>query len=301
MKTRIGTWILGAGLASLLVLGCTEAKKPVPAGITWTHAIDVALADAQAHHRRILLDMYTDWCEWCHALDDTTYVDPAFIQYSKKFTMSRINAEVDTVTAARYHVQSYPTVLILNEKGEEIERVVGYSRAPEFIAQVQDYLAGKNTLASVLAQEPAHANDPEFIYKLADRLADYGRVQESKERFLKFVTMDPRNKSGFTDDAYYRMARMARKAKDYAADRTYAQTVLDRYPDSDMARPAFLEVGQSYSKAGQLEKARAIFLDYAQRFPDDGDAPWAREQADTLGVRLGLGVKTASLPSTRHN
>jgi len=52
--------------------------------------------------------------------------------------------------------------------------VVGYSRAPEFIAQVNDYLAGRNTLASVLAQEPAHRNDPEFVYKLADRLADHG-------------------------------------------------------------------------------------------------------------------------------
>lgn len=287
MHTRIGTWVLAATLASLLVLGCTEAtKKPVPTGITWTRAYDLALADAQAHHRPILLDMYTDWCEWCHALDDTTYVDPTFIQFSKGFTMSRINAEVDTVTAARYHVQNYPTVLILNEKGEEIERVVGYSRAPGFIAQIKDYLAGKNTLASVLAQEPAHADDPAFVYKLADRLADYGRVQESMQRFLKFVAMDPKNQAGYTDDAYYRMARMARKQKDFAADRKYAQTILDKYPDSDMMRPAFLEVGQSYSKAGQLEKARGIFLDYAKRFPDDGDASWAREQADTLGARM---------------
>ena len=273
-------------MASGLVLGCTQAKKPVPAAITWTHAIDAALADAQAHHRPILLDMYTDWCEWCHALDDTTYVDPAFVQYSRRFTMSRINAEVDTVTAAHYHVAGYPTVLVLNEKGEELDRVVGYARAPEFMAQVEDVLAGRNTLASVLAQEPAHANDPEFIYKLADRLADHGRVEESKQHFLKFVTMDPKNVSGRVDDAYYRLARMARKARDYAADRAYARIILDKYPDSDMMRPAFLEEGQGYSKDGKLEKARSIFLDYAKRFPDDEDAPWAREQADTLGVRI---------------
>jgi len=286
MSTRATTRLLGGVLASLLVFGCTESKKAVPAGITWTSAYDAALADAQAHHRPILLDMYTDWCEWCHALDDTTYVDPTFIQFSKGFTMSRINAEVDTVTAARYHVQNYPTVLVLNEKGEEMDRVVGYSRAPEFIAQVKDYLAGKNTLASVLAQEPAHQNDPEFVYKLADRLADHGLSDESRQRFLKFVTMDPKNVSGHTDDAYYRLARMARKHKDFASDRKYAQTILDKYPDSDMMRPAFLEVGQSYSKNGQLEQARGIFLEYAKRFPDDDDAPWARAQADTLGARL---------------
>jgi TolA-binding protein len=287
VNTRIKLGVLAAALASLLVLGCTAAtKKPVPAGITWTRAIDVALADAQAHHRPVLLDMYTDWCEWCHALDDTTYVDPTFIQFSKRFTMSRINAEVDTVTAAHYRVSGYPTVLVLNEKGEEIDRVVGYARAPQFIAQIQDVLAGRNTLASILAQEPAHQNDPEFTYKLAESLNNHGRRDEARDHYLKFVSMDPKNVSSYTDDAYYSLARMARKQKDYASDRKYAQTILDKYPDSDMMRPAFLEVGQSYSKAGQLEKARGIFLDYAKRFPDDGDAPWAREQADTLGARI---------------
>jgi thioredoxin-like negative regulator of GroEL len=281
-------WIFGAALA-LLVVGCTQAKKPLPAAITWTKAIDATLADAQTHHRPILLDMYTDWCEWCTALDETTYVDPAFIEFSKRFTMSRINAEVDTVTAAHYHVRNYPTVLLLNEKGEEIDRVVGYLRAPEFIAQVNDYIAGRNTLASVLAQEPAHQNDPEFIYKLADRLADHGRPDDSKQRFLRFVTMDPKNVSGKVDDAYYRLARMARSAHDYASDRKYAQTILDKYPDSDMMRPAFLEVGQSYSKTHEYKEARGIFLDYAKRFPDDGDAPWAREQADTLAAKIAAG------------
>ena len=286
MDQRIPGSVLTAILALTLALGCTEAKKPVPAAITWTRAIDATLADAKAHHRPILLDMYTDWCEWCHALDDTTYVDPTFIQFSKRFTMSKINAEVDTVTAAHYHVNGYPTVLVLNENGEEIDRVVGYARAPEFISQIRDVLAGKNTLASIRAQEPAHANDPEFVYKLAQRLNDHGLIAESRDRYLKFVSMDPKNVSGFTDDAYYTLARMARKQKDYASDRKYAQTIVDRYPTSDMWRSAILEVGQSYSKNGQYSEARTIFLDYAKRFPDDGDAPWAREQADTLGARI---------------
>ncbi len=283
---RFGRWIALSLVASLFAVGCMSTKKPVPAGIAWNKAFDVALADAKANHRPILLDMYTDWCEWCTALDDTTYTDAKFIEYSKRFTMARMNAEVDTVTAAHYRVQNYPTVLVLNEKGEELDRVVGYCRAPEFIAQVEDYLAGKNTLASVVAQEPAKKNDPEFIYKLADRFADHGLFEDSRKRFLVFVTMDPKNKSGNVDDAYYRLARMARKEHDYANDRKYAQMILDRYPDSDMMRPAFLEVGQGFRKDGQLAKARKIFIDYAKRFPDDEDASWAREQADSLGVQL---------------
>jgi len=200
--------------------------------------------------------------------------------------MAKLNAEVDTTTAARYRVLGYPTVMVLNEKGEELDRVVGYYRAPEFISQVEDYLAGRNTLGSMIAEEPAKKNDPEFIYKLADRFADHGLFDEARKRFLVFVSLDPKNKSGKVDDALYRLARMARKEHDYASDRKYAQRILDRYPDSDMYKAAFLELGQGYRKDGKLEKARLIFIDYAKRYPDDEDAPWAREQADTLAAQL---------------
>src|SRR5262245_45691638 len=183
--------------------------------------------------------------------------------------MAKLNAEVDTATAARYRVLGYPTIMILNDKGEEVERIVGYYRAPQFISQVEDYMAGKNTLASQIAEEPSKKHDPEFVYKLADHFADHGLYDESRQRFLVFVGMDPKNVSGKTDDAYYRLARMARKKKDYASDRKYAQYIVDHYPESDMYRSAILETGQGYrkdGKPGMLEKARLIFLDYAKRF-----------------------------------
>jgi TolA-binding protein len=200
--------------------------------------------------------------------------------------MAKLNAEVDTTTAQHYRVRGYPTILVLNEKGEEIDRVVGYYRSPEYISQVEDYIAGRNTLSSMIAEEPAKKGDPEFIYKLADRFADHGLPDESRKRFLVFVTLDPRNVSGKVDDALYRLARMARSDHDYASDRKYAAMIIDRYPDSDMYRSAILELGQGYRKDGQLEKGRLIFLNFAKRFPDDEDASWAREQADTLAAQI---------------
>lgn len=191
------------------------------------------------------------------------------------------------MTAAQYRVRGYPTVLVLKEHGEEIDRVVGYYRAPQFMAQVEDYLAGRNTLASMIAEEPAKKDSAAFVYRLGERLADHGLFDEARTRLSRMLGLDPKNETGNVDDALYRLSRMARKDKDYASARKYAQTILDRFKDSDMMKPAFLEVGIDWKKDGQLEKARKIFLDYTKRFPDDEDAPWAREQADTLAVQLG--------------
>ncbi len=192
---------------------------------------------------------------------------------------------MDTVTAARYTVKSYPTVLVLRADGTEIDRVVGYYRASEFMGLVDDYLAGRNTLASLMAAESTQASDPGLTAKLADRFYEHGRYPEATERYRRVVALDPENKSGQVDDALMMLARMSRRDKDYTTARKYAQTVLDRYPESDAMKAAFLEVARNWKRSGELDKARKVFLDYVKRFPDDEDAPWAQEQADTLAAQ----------------
>jgi tetratricopeptide (TPR) repeat protein len=200
--------------------------------------------------------------------------------------MAKLNAEVDTASSARYRARVYPTVMLLRKDGTEIDRIVGYLRAPGFIQQVDDYLEGKGTLAALESEAPMKGNDPEFVSRLAEKYYGHGRFEEARTQYLKFVGLDPKNVSGQTDDALYTLARLSRKDKDYAADRRYAQQIVDRYPTSDMYRPAFLEIAGAWRREGDLRRARSLYLDYVKRFPDDEDAPWAREQADTLAVRL---------------
>jgi tetratricopeptide (TPR) repeat protein len=223
---------------------------------------------------------------WCKALEESTYTDPQFIKFSERFTMAKLNAERDTVTAAHYRAWSYPTILVLNPDGTEIDRVVGYLRAPGFISQVDDYLAGKNTLASLVAAESTNGSSPEFESMLADRFFEHGLYDDARTRYLRVVAMDPQNKSGRVPGALMSLAHMSRKQKDYAEGRKYAQMVIDRYPSSEDYKSAILEVGIDYKREGDLKQARGVFQGYVKRFPDDEDAAWAQEQADTLGARI---------------
>jgi tetratricopeptide (TPR) repeat protein len=279
------SWITIAAL-SLGVGACQKAKSETPKGVQWIQSVDAALADAKKTGRPILLDMYTDWCEWCHALDDTTYVDSTFIDYSRKFTMARVNAEVDTANASKYHVKSYPTVLVLRPDGTEIDRVVGYSRAPGFMAELEGYLAGKNTIAALEADAAAHGTDPAVVARLADKYFGHGLYEQSRVQYLKLAEVDPKNESGQVDDGLYSVARMYRKDKDYENARKYAKIIIDRYPTSDMYRPALLEFAGAWRRQGELATARKLYVDYAKRFPDDEDTPFAREQTDSIDVKL---------------
>lgn len=200
----------------------------------------------------------------------------------------KLNAEVDTATAARYRVKSYPTILVLKPDGTEIDRVVGYYRAPEFMALVEDYLAGRNTLASMIVAESTLGQDPRFVARLADRFFEHGLYPEARSRYERMMPLDPENKTDLVDDALTSLARLSRKDKDYAGERKYAQTVLDRYPQSDQAKTALLQVADSWKRQESWGRARDIYLDYAKKYPGDEDTPWAQEQADTLGARMAV-------------
>jgi len=198
--------------------------------------------------------------------------------------MAKLNAEKDTVTAQHYRVSGYPTIMVLQPDGAEIDRIVGYYHAPEFMGLVMDYLGGRRTLAAVQDSEKTMGEDPAFVFRLAERYYEHGLTDEAKKRYLKLAALDPGNKTGLVDDGLMELAFMSRKAKNYAEDRKYAQTVLEKYPDSDQMKSAFLEVGVTYKKQNEPAKAQKIFLDYVKRFPDDGDAPWAKAQADTMAA-----------------
>jgi outer membrane protein assembly factor BamD (BamD/ComL family) len=203
--------------------------------------------------------------------------------------MVKLNAEKDTVTAARYHVKSYPTIMVLQKDGTEIDRVVGYYRAPEFIQEVEDRMAGKNTLAALAAAEPDSGKFPEYRARLAERYFLHGLYDDARRNYLALVALDPKNVSEHTDDALLSLAIMSRKDKDYASARRYAQQIIDRYPDSDTRKSAVLELAGNWRRDGQLTKARMIYLDYTKRFPDDEDAKWAKDMADSMTVRIHRG------------
>jgi len=203
--------------------------------------------------------------------------------------MVKLNAEKDTVTAARYHVKSYPTVMVLRKDGTEIDRIVGYYRAPEFISEVDDRMAGRNTLAALAAAEPDSGSNPEYRARLAERYFLHGLYDDARRHYKALVAQDPKNASTRTDDALFSLAVMSRKDKDYPAARAYAQQIIDRYPDSDMYKSAFLELAGNWKRDGRLARARTIYLDYAKRFPADEDTPWAKEQADSMRVRIQRG------------
>lgn len=67
------------------------------------------------------------------------YTDERFIRFSSRFVFMRVLADTDEEGAelqSRYDVAGFPTLLVLNSRGEEIDRIEGGRSAEELIEEL---------------------------------------------------------------------------------------------------------------------------------------------------------------------
>lgn len=109
-------------------------SKPI---IFIENAYLTGLKKAKAEHKYIFVDAYATWCGPCKQLKKTTFVDD---QAADFFNKTFVNVSIDMEKgegmelASKWEVQEYPTLLILDYKGNVVLRSVGYLDAKQLTA-----------------------------------------------------------------------------------------------------------------------------------------------------------------------
>jgi thioredoxin-related protein len=140
MKTLFATLITLA-LAIAPVSHNFSNKK----GVNWL-TFEQASKLAQSKPKKMLIDVYTDWCGWCKRMDKTTYEDASVIDYiNKHYYAVKLNAESgktityngksmteQALSGQVFGVSGYPCTVYLDEKLKMLSPVPGYLDVPNF-------------------------------------------------------------------------------------------------------------------------------------------------------------------------
>jgi thioredoxin-related protein len=130
----------------------TGEKEDGP--IQWL-TIEEAYARIQKEPRKVLVDVYTDWCGWCKVMDRETFKNKSVASYvNEKFYAVKLNAEQkeairlgdqkfefvseggggihQLALALTNNQPSFPTTVFLDDKFQMIQPLPGYMKAKEF-------------------------------------------------------------------------------------------------------------------------------------------------------------------------
>ncbi len=151
---------LAAIFCIVLINSCVAQDQ-----INWVNW-DQAQGLMKKQKRKVLVDVYTDWCGWCKRMDASTFQDPRIVKYVNKYYYAvKFNAEQKEdinfksktfkyIPNGRRGVHelaieitngqlSYPTFVFMDEDFNTIQPLPGYQDADTFEI-ISNYFGGNH-------------------------------------------------------------------------------------------------------------------------------------------------------------
>lgn len=130
----------------MLLVGLFCVGGVMAQGVTFKEdTFNNVLKSADQAKKLVFVDVYAEWCGPCKFLSANIFPAKAVGDYMNPlFVSTKVDAEKGegVQIASRYSIRSYPTMLILNSKGEEVGRLVGSSQTPEdFVKRLKTEVA----------------------------------------------------------------------------------------------------------------------------------------------------------------
>ncbi len=104
--------------------------RPVP------EPIAAALAGARAAGHILLVDFFATWCAPCRTLEERILTQPGVVKALQRFKLLKIDTDLFPEAGRHYNVSALPTLLILDARGVEIDRMTGSIEASELASRL---------------------------------------------------------------------------------------------------------------------------------------------------------------------
>jgi tetratricopeptide (TPR) repeat protein len=215
-------------------------------------------------------------------LEDSTFTAQNVINLSQDIIFVRAEGKKDTLISDRYKIAGYPTVILMNSSGEEIDRIFGYVKPDTFVTIIEDYLQGINTLDDLVRKFEEDSSDIDLAFRLADKYEGRRMYEQAGIYYQKVVEMDPEDRKGKSDDALFSLAWIQIRGKDYSKALEVFKNFLQKFPQSEMALDAEMYIPYCYSKIGDTTQALELYQKFLTQHPDSPDTGWVKDKIKAL-------------------
>lgn len=207
--------------------------------------------------------------------------DSAVIDFfSNEVALVKINAEEDSVLAKEHHISGFPTLVMLDKDGKEIDRLVGYLPPEEFVQKFRDYAQGIGTLEDLLSRASQEV-DRELYLEIAEKYKHRGGAKEARNWYQK-VLDEGDVKDSLAGESRMALADLLRyDKKEKEAIEAY-QKITKEFPGTWFADDAEVWMAIIYKKMGDTTEAVKRFEAYIKAHPEGGNTDYCKKQIEKI-------------------
>lgn len=236
----------------------------------WLKEVAAAQKKAKEKNQLIFVDLFADWCGWCHKFEQEVIPSEAFQNATDKMVLLRLNTEDGkdgTKLAHDYGINSLPTFVVLNSDLLIAGVLKGYSPPKEFALSLQDSESKYKEFMKRVSDEPSIVKDYAKRLALAKEFESRAGYPQSEARLRKLIS-ESAVPVGVRDDAYIELAMSQMLQKKFDdAKKTIAkfQTVQTKGDAYERSR---LLTGDIYLQSGNAVGALAEYRAFRTKFPN---------------------------------
>jgi tetratricopeptide (TPR) repeat protein len=215
-------------------------------------------------------------------MDTVVFQSAKAAEYFKtKAVLVKIDAEVDSASAREMAVSAYPTLVLLDKKGEEIDRIVGYMETDPFLKQLDDYQKGIGTLADLLNQSKTDSSR-EMSFKIAEKYKYRGKPADATGWYEKVIAVKPTD--SLAGESRTALADMLRRAKKWDEALTAFAAIEKDFKETKYSFSADAGIWQAItlSRKGDTTAAISAYEVFLKNYPNSEDTSYARKQIEKL-------------------
>lgn len=114
---------------------CGRCKTPLPVGDKPLTVTDATFAaEVERAPLPVLLDLWAPWCAPCRMV--APVIEELAAELAGRVRVAKLNIDENPATAARFGVQSIPTLLVLRG-GREVDRMIGVQPKAAIVERLQ--------------------------------------------------------------------------------------------------------------------------------------------------------------------